>query len=227
MNKKTISVIMSVRDNEETLDDSIQSVLSQTYEDFEFLILDDNSIDNSFKILRKYENKDSRIKILKNKHTLGLTKSLNYLIKEAKGSVIARQDGDDKSHESRFESQIKYLLTGDYNFCVSRAINIQTGEMIPKLSYYVPQNLVVKIKNPFIHGTLMINKNILENLGCYDEKFYYAQDYKLFTDLLKNKTSYKYLKKPLYYLNTINNISNTYKTEQNYYANCVRKNLLP
>ena len=64
MNKKTISVIMSVRDNEETLDDSIQSVLSQTYEDFEFLILDDNSIDNSFKILRKYENKDSRIKIL-------------------------------------------------------------------------------------------------------------------------------------------------------------------
>jgi len=227
MNKKTISVIMSVRDNEETLDDSIQSVLSQTYEDFEFLILDDNSIDNSFKILRKYENKDSRIKILKNKHTLGLTKSLNYLIKEAKGSFIARQDGDDKSHESRFESQIKYLITGDYNFCVSRAINIQTGDMIPKLSYYVPQNLVVKIKNPFIHGTLMINKNILENLGCYDEKFYYAQDYKLFTDLIKNKTSYKYIKKPLYYLNTINNISNTYKTEQNYYANCVRKNLLP
>jgi len=227
MNKKTISVIMSVKDNEETLDDSIQSVLSQTYEDFEFLILDDNSIDNSFKILRNYENKDSRIKIYKNKYTLGLTKSLNYLIKEANGSFIARQDGDDKSHESRFESQIKYLLTGDYNFCVSRAINIQTGGMIPKLSYYVPQNLVVKIKNPFIHGTLMIKKNILENLGCYDEKFYYAQDYKLFTDLLKNKTSYKYIKKPLYYLNTINNISNTYKTEQNYYANCVRKNLLP
>ena len=141
---------MSVKDNEETLDDSIQSVLSQTYEDFEFLILDDNSIDNSFKILRNYENKDSRIKIYKNKHTLGLTKSLNYLIKEANGSFIARQDGDDKSHESRFESQIKYLLTGDYNFCV-RAINIQTGGMIPKLSYYVPQNLVVKIKNPFIH----------------------------------------------------------------------------
>ena len=187
MNKKTISVIMSVKDNEETLDDSIQSVLSQTYEDFEFLILDDKSIDNSFKILRNYENKDSRIKIYKNKHTLGLTKSLNYLIKEANGSFIARQDGDDKSHESRFESQIKYLLTGDYNFCVSRAINIQTGGMIPKLSYYVPQNLVVKIKNPFIHGTLMIKKNILENLGCYDEKFYYAQDYKLFTDLLKNK----------------------------------------
>ena len=227
MNKKTISVIMSVKDNEETLDDSIQSVLSQTYEDFEFLILDDNSIDNSFKILRNYENKDSRIKIYKNKYTLGLTKSLNYLIKEANGSFIARQDGDDKSHESRFESQIKYLLTGDYNFCVSRAINIQTGGMIPKLSYYVPQNLVVKIKNPFIHGTLMIKKNNLENLGCYDEKFYYAQDYKLFTDLLKNKTSYKYIKKPLYYLNTINNISNTYKTEQNYYANCVRKNLLP
>ena len=227
MNKKTISVIMSIKDNEETLEDSIKSVLSQTYEDFEFLILDDNSIDNSYKILKKNEIKDSRIKIFKNKDNLGLTKSLNYLIKEAKGSFIARQDGDDQSHESRFESQIRYLLTGDYNFCVSRAINIQTGEMIPKLSYYVPQKLVVKIKNPFIHGTLMINKKVLENYGCYDEKFYYAQDYKLFTDLLKNKTSFKYIKKPLYYLNTLNNISNTYRVEQNYYANCVRKNLLP
>tara|TARA_B100000900_G_scaffold416277_1_gene450943 strand:- start:20909 stop:21592 length:684 start_codon:yes stop_codon:yes gene_type:complete len=227
MNKKTISVIMSIKDNEETLGDSIQSVLSQTYEDFEFLILDDNSVDNSFNILKQNENKDSRIKIFKNKHTLGLTKSLNYLIKQAKGSFIARQDGDDQSHELRFESQIKYLLTGDYHFCVSRAINIQTGETIPKLSYYVPQKYVVKIKNPFIHGTLMIDKKVLENYGCYNEKFYYAQDYKLFTDLLKGEASFKYIKKPLYYLNTLNNISNTYKVEQNYYANCVRKNLLP
>ena len=227
MNKKTISVIMSIKDNEETLEDSIQSVLSQTYEDFEFLILDDNSVDNSFNILKQNENKDSRIKIFKNKHTLGLTKSLNYLIKEAKGSFIARQDGDDQSHQLRFETQIKYLLTGDYNFCVSRAINIQTGKMIPKLSYYAPKKLVIKIKNPFIHGTLMINKNVLENYGCYDEKFYYAQDYKLFTDLLKGETSFKYIKKPLYYLNTLNNISSNYKVEQNYYANCARKNLIP
>ena len=218
---------MSVKDNEETLEGSIQSVLSQTFEDFEFLILDDNSIDNSSNILKNYEKKDSRIKIFKNKHTLGLTKSLNYLIKEAEGSFIARQDGDDHSHESRFESQIKYLITGDYDFCVSRAVNIQTGDMIPKLSYYAPQNLVLKIKNPFIHGTLMINKNVLENLGCYDDKFFYAQDYKLFTDLIKNKISFKYIKKPLYYLNTINNISNIHKDEQNYYANCVRKNILP
>ena len=199
-------MIMSVMNNESSVAESIESILNQTYEKFEFLILDDFSNDDTFNIIKEYEKIDDRIKIFKNNKNLGLTKSLNILISNTKGSLIARQDGDDQSHQLRFETQIKYLLTGDYNFCVSRAINIQTGKMIPKLSYYAPKKLVIKIKNPFIHGTLMINKNVLENYGCYDEKFYYAQDYKLFTDLLKGETSFKYIKKPLYYLNTLNNI---------------------
>ena len=99
--------------------------------------------------------------------------------------------------------------------------------MIPKFSYFFPKKRIIKIKNPFIHGTLFIKKQILIENGCYDENFYYSQDYKLFSDLLKNDVRFKYLKTPLYYLNMDGNISNSNKHEQEYYANCVRNNEKP
>lgn len=222
-----ISVIMSIKNNEKSIKSSIESVLSQTYKDFEFLIMNDNSTDNSPTILKNYEQKDSRIKIFYNKETIGLTKSLNILINHAKGNYIARQDGDDISTKSRLHKQIGYLKSGKYDFCVSRAESLQTNEIIPKVSYYIPKKLILKIKNPFIHGTLMIKKETLIDQDCYDERFYYAQDYKLFSKLLKNNVRYKYIKEPLYFLNMVDNISNKHKLEQKYFANCVRKNLIP
>ena len=72
----------------------------------------------------------------------------------------------------------------------------------------------------------MIKKSTLEKIG-YDERFYYAQDYKLFSDLLKNKIEILNLNKVLYLLNMNNNISTNFKKEQNYFANCVRKNINP
>ena len=222
-----ISVIMSIKNNEETLKSSIESVLCQTYQDFEFLIMDDNSTDNSAFILKHFEHQDSRIKLFYNKETLGLTKSLNFLINHTKGDFIARQDGDDISITSRFEQQINHLKAGKYDFCVSRAKNLQTNDIIPKVSYYIPKKLIFKIKNPFIHGTLMIKKETLLAQDCYDERFFYAQDYKLFSNLLKNNIKFKYIKKPLYFLNMVNNISNNHREQQKYFANCVRKNLIP
>ena len=98
---------------------------------------------------------------------------------------------------------------------------------IPSLSYYLPIKLVSKYKNPFIHGTLIIKKNIFHLMGGYDEKFYFAQDYKLMSDLISGNYNVKILKDPLYLLNQKNNISNINKFEQKYYADCVRKNLIP
>jgi len=74
---------------------------------------------------------------------------------------------------------------------------------------------------------LFIKKQTIEKIGCYDENFYYSQDYKLFSDLLKNDVSFKYLKIPLYYLNIKDNISSINKDEQEYYADCVRTNKQP
>ena len=81
----------------------------------------------------------------------------------------------------------------------------------------------MKYKNPFIHGSLIIKKQVLNDLGLYDENFYYAQDYKLYLDLLSKGYSIKAINKPLYNLNTINNISSNNKDEQKYYFYCARK----
>ena len=75
-----ISVIMSVRNNESFVSRSIDSILNQTYRNFEFLIVDDFSDDNTYKIIKEYEKKDNRIKVFKNDENLGLTKSLNNLL---------------------------------------------------------------------------------------------------------------------------------------------------
>ena len=86
MKKIESSVIMSTYNHEKSLTQAINSILSQKYEDFEFLILNDNSKDGTKEVLEKFKKKDSRIKVFNNYKNLGLTKSLNILIKESGGS---------------------------------------------------------------------------------------------------------------------------------------------
>ena len=90
-----VSVLLSVYNSEKTLEDSIKSLLNQTHSNLEILIANDGSTDSSKEICRKFQLKDERIVFFDNKVNIGLTKSLNNLAKEAKGSLIARQDADD------------------------------------------------------------------------------------------------------------------------------------
>lgn len=222
-----ISVIMSVYNNEDTVENSIKSILNQTFSEFEFLICDDNSSDRTYEKIKAISKLDSRVIPLQNSSNIGLTKTLNKLVEYSKYDIIARQDGDDFSNESRFQTQVKYLKNQYYDFVITRAVKIQENRLIPRGTYYLPSKLVLNFKNPFIHGTLLIRKSALLAVGKYDENFYYAQDYKLYVDLIKNGYKFKKLFKPLYNLNTINNISSYYSREQKYYAECVRKKRLP
>ena len=104
---------------------------------------------------------------------------------------------------------------------------MDSKKVIPNYSYYLPLKQIIKYKNPFIHGTLLIKKDVLDKIGGYDHRFRYSQDYKLMTDLLNYGYKVSMIKEPLYYLNMNNNISNKYKKEQKYYADCVRNNLDP
>ena len=225
MNKK-ISVLMSVYNSEETIEESINSVLNQTFSDFEFLIIDDCSTDSSLEIIKKFEKIDSRITAFCNEKNLGLTKSLNKLIQNSNFDFIARQDSDDRSFPNRLETQMNNLINSDLDFCTSRALK-EGGNITPNVKHYLPYKFMVNYLNPFIHGTLLIKKQVLENINGYDERFYYAQDYKLFKDLIKQNFKFKVISSPLYYLNTTNNISSNKKKEQYYYASCVRKNKIP
>ena len=222
-----ISVIMSVFNGEKYLERSIHSILEQTYKEFEFLILDDASTDNTANILTEFTERDSRIKVFHNSENLGLTKSLNYLVDQSKNDILARQDVDDFSEKNRFFEQLKFLKNEKYSFCISRAKIIQNNRVIPRVSYYIPQKITIRLKNPYIHGTLMIKKETLKIYGGYDENFYYSQDYKLFDTLLRNGEKGKYLKKIYYNLNIDNNLSNLKKTEQKYYSDMVKKNQTP
>ena len=215
-----ISIIMSVYNNEAEILTSIESILNQSYKNFELLVIDDCSTDNTLKKLKSVN--DKRLKIFQNKENIGLTKSLNKLIKEAKGEIIARQDADDTSEPDRLEKQIKCLVGNELDVCTTRAFRKNSKRKIPNLSFYLPYRIVMKLKNPFIHGTLMIKKDVLVKVGMYDENFLYAQDYKLFSDLLKENYKIMTISTPLYHLNMTDNISTNKKFEQKYYADCVR-----
>ena len=86
---------------------------------------------------------------------------------------------------------------------------------------------IIKFRNPFIHGSLLIKSNVLNDIGNYDERFYYSQDYKLMSDLIKQNKKIKTLRQPLYNLNLKNNISSKNAEEQEYFAKCVRLNKNP
>ena len=211
-----ISVIMSVYNDQDNISNSIKSILGQTYKDFEFLIVDDCSTDNTYEEIKKFTT-DPRIKLYKNSKNIGLTKSLNFLIEKSSGKYIFRQDSDDVSLSQRFKEQLNVLEREIYQACTSRAINMQNNKTIPGLSSWVPKKISIKYKNPYIHGTLAIQKSLLNYIGNYDEDYLYAQDFKLFLDLIKKNKKIFEIKKPLYKLNTKNNISTMNKDKQRYY----------
>ena len=227
MSNPKVTILLSVYNGEKHLSDSIDSLLFQTYKNIEILIIDDNSNDATFDICKKYEESFNNIKVFKNLKNLGLTKSLNFLIEHSSGTYLARQDADDISEVTRIEKQIKFMNKYKLDACTTRAYVMKQNKVTPNKSVYMPKKLVMRFKNPFIHGSLMIKKTSILEVGKYNEKFYYSQDYKLMYDLIEKGYKVKIIKKPLYILNMEGNISIEKKDEQKYYAECVRRNIEP
>ena len=225
MKNKLISVIMGAYNAETSVQNSVESILEQSYNNIELLVLDDGSNDKTYEICKSI--KDERLKIYKNNDNIGLTKSLNKLISFTEGEFIARQDADDISRKYRLEKQMGHLLDKDLDACTTRAEILNSSKKIPGFSYYLPTKIAMMYKNPYVHGTLLIRKNVLEEMNYYHESFYYAQDYKLMSDLIKKQKKIKIKRDDLYILNMSNNISNLKKEEQKYFAECVRKNISP
>ena len=229
MNSSTelVSVLLSTYNSEATIEKSLISLLNQTYKNLEILIADDGSTDNTEEICKKFQLNDERILLFSNKKNIGLTKSLNSLAQKASGSLIARQDADDVSLPERIEKQIKFKNRRKLDAVTTRALVKKNNKKRPGISFYIPNKLLINRKNPFIHGTLIIKENIFKDIVYYDERFYFAQDYKLFYDLLNKGYKVKTLNEALYILNTENNISSENLDRQNYYADCVRLGKIP
>ncbi len=188
MNSLKVSVIMAVYNSEKSIHTAIESILNQTYKDFEFIIVDDGSSDNSYEIIKKYANNDTRIRLIKNDNNIGLTKSLNKAIKQAKGQIIARQDDDDISLPDRLSLQVKFLEKNpDYSFCGCNGIIKQNKEELQEYFDFneIRKNLI--INNCFAHPSIAIRKSVFGKFGYYDENYLYGQDYEMWCRLV-----YKY-----------------------------------
>lgn len=184
-----VSVIMTNYNTpKDYLRQAIESILNQTYTDFEFIIIDDASTDDSLSVIESY--KDDRIVILKNKENIGLTKSLNIGLGICKGEFIARMDSDDISEPQRFEKQVEFLKTHpDVIVCGTWATLIGDWEkynstntqcrMIPNRETFRIYQLFGNNPN-IIHISAMFNHLLLkQNDILYDERYTYAQDYRM------------------------------------------------
>ena len=219
----TISVIMSVYNGELCLTGAIESILNQTFRDFEFLIINDGSTDSSWEIIQRYAEKDQRIVPI-TQENIGLTKSLNKGILIAKGEFIARQDSDDLSLPKRFDKQLPWVKDRGYDLCCSRSWLLEKQRATPNLGYLLPKGLVMLKQNPFIHGTFLMRKKSINKLGGYNENYRFAQDYELITRWLGAGLRVKYLKECLYQTHQFSNsISQENRSEQAFYFRKIRQ----
>ena len=155
MNKSLVSVLLPVLNGEKYIQKAAFSILNQSYKELELLIIDDGSTDNSYQMCMKISDHDKRVKVFKNQNNLGLTKSLNLLINESSGKYLARQDADDWSEETRFEKQLKFMNDENIDVVYARSVRNDTQNIIPRFSYYLPLNFVLRYKNPLIHLSLI------------------------------------------------------------------------
>lgn len=177
---------MSVYNGEKYLRDAVDSILNQTFSDFEFLIINDASTDNTLKILCEY--KDPRVRIMTNEKNLGLTQSLNNGIKIARGEYIARQDSDDLSLPKRFEYQVTFLEKNPHVVALGTSTYIvnDKGLIQKEISRLPsPQYMDLLQDNQFIHGSMVLRKNILLQMNGYNPIFIQCQDYELWLRIVK------------------------------------------
>ena len=167
--KPLVSIIMGAYNCEDTISQCIESILSQTYKNWEFIICDDCSKDNTLKILTEFSEKDERIKVLHNPKNARLAASLNNCLKIAKGKYIARMDVDDICLPERLEKQVEFLENNPEFSVVGSAVNIFDGENIistRKLKEY-PTKSTVLYGPTFMHPTIMMRKEAYDALQGY------------------------------------------------------------
>lgn len=181
-----VSVLMSAYNAEKFIDEAIESILNQSFEDFEFIIVDDCSSDDTRQIIEKYSTADTRIKTIFNSTNLGQSVSLNKGIEITEGKYIARMDADDLSLSHRLKTQVEFMETNP-NIAVSSAWMETFGQEngTVRRSPVTHQEIVTELftRNCLWHPVAIIRKDLLDSLDLrYDPNYVKGQDYKLWTE---------------------------------------------
>lgn len=223
-----VSVVMSVYNGSTFLKEAIDSILNQTFSDFEFIIINDGSTDNSLNIIKSYS--DKRIKLIDNVVNKGLIYSLNKGIEEAKGKYIARMDADDISEPERLKCQFDFLeLNENIGVLGSDYISFSNKHSKRLHSIISPSEIkaFLMFSATMCHPTLMIRKSVfLDNQLKYSAFAKHVEDYDLWTKLVL-KTDFENLTEVLLnYRDHINQVSHANNQVQLESSNIIRENYL-
>lgn len=184
-----ISVLLPAYNAEKYLAESVQSILTQTYTDFELLLLDDGSTDRTPTIAADLAKTDPRIRVITNPRNLGLSRTLNLGIAQSKADLIARMDADDISLPTRFAKQVEYLQTHHHIGVVGGNREFITADgnstLQPTKCKPNPQLADLLRENKLAHPTVMFRKSLVQQVGGYDTLFHHSQDYELWCRLAK------------------------------------------
>ncbi len=211
--KELVSVIMPVYNNEKYLNESIESILNQSYENIELLLLDDGSEDKSLSIMENYALNDKRVRII-SRCNKGVSCSVHDLIKYSSGHYISRMDGDDVSYKNRIETQLKYMkensdisLIGSYiDIEITDYKNVDDQILCEKIFNFKvdKENQAIKILNgnKICHGTFFGKANLFKSIE-YNRDFKRTEDIDFIFNAIKQKNNIGMIDKKLY-LNRVN-----------------------
>lgn len=179
-----ISIIMGIYNCQNYIKESIESILSQTYTNWELIMCDDASNDETYNIAKTYQEKyPEKIVLLKNNTNLGLNKTLNKCLKVAKGKYIARQDGDDISLPKRLETEYNFLENhSEYALVSSKMVRFdENGDWGEYAVVEKPDKINFVKGTPFAHAASMIRRNVINEVNGYteDTKLLRVEDYHL------------------------------------------------
>jgi glycosyltransferase EpsE len=172
MNKSKVSVIMGVYNSANTVGEAIDSIIKQTYHNWELIVCDDGSKDETYSVVNEYVKKYPNIMLIKNDSNRGLTYTLNHCLRYVTGELVARQDGDDISHPERLEKEVKaFCLHPEYSIVSTWYKffdrDIQWGNVCtPEF----PQKKHFLKGSPFVHAASMIKAGALFAVGGYDDR---------------------------------------------------------
>jgi len=185
-----LSVIMSVFEGEAHLHRAIDSILGQNFRDFEFIIIDDGSTDDTGEILKDYANQDNRVRLLENSRNEGLAASLNKAIEAVKSPLLARQDADDFSYPERFAAQVDFM-DGHEDIgilgCIAELVADDGRSLGPYTQPTDHSGIVWTLAtgfNAIAHPSVMMRTDLIKAVGGYDSALRAAQDYDLWCRLV-------------------------------------------
>ena len=185
--EKKVSIIMGVRNGGDRFVEAVESIENQTYTNWEFIICDDGSTDDTFEKLTEYAKDRPQYKIIQNKTNLGLAATLNHCLEYCDGEYIARMDDDDFSYPERFKKQVEYLETHSEVAFVSSSVDLYNGEKIvgKRILSANPTKVELVYGSQFTHPATMFRNSALKAVGGYRvcKDTIRGQDYDLFMRL--------------------------------------------